>query len=111
MNGSKRKSGPIKDDHKKHNKKPKTDPSLKSALKKGNVKSVPAKEVEKSSDSDSEDSESDGGAALQSVNGEGAEDSDVTENSDSEEIPKVEDGVHPERAKAAAVNSRIFGTH
>lgn len=100
MNGTKRKGAPVKDAHVKHSKKPKTDSGLKSALKKEKVKPAPVKQVEESSDSDEEDS--DGGAPL-----DGAKDAKPSsdDSEDDEEIPTVGDGVHPERAKAAAISS------
>lgn len=106
MNGIKRKGAPVKDVHAKHIKKPKTDSGPKSGLKKEKVKVAPVKKIEELSISDSDDSESDGGAPVKIRNSGNAEESDLTEDSDSEEVPKVSDGVHPERAKAAAVNSQ-----
>jgi pumilio family protein 6 len=107
MNGTKRKGAPVKDVHIKHSKKPKTESGLKSALKKEKVKAVPVKKIEELS-IDSDDSESDGGIPVKSTKGKDTEESNVEEGSDLEEIPKEADGVHPERAKAAAVNSKVL---
>jgi pumilio family protein 6 len=105
MNGTKRKGAPVKDSHVKQNKKPKTDSGLKSALKKEKVKPAPVKQIEDLSDSDDD---SEGGAPLN-----GAEDAepnlnDSDNSEEDEEIPTVGDGVHPERAKAAAVSSMLI---
>jgi pumilio family protein 6 len=104
MNGTKRKGPPVKDTHVKQNKKPKTESGVKSAMKKEKVKPTPVmiRKIEKSSDSDSEGSTSDGGVPLQT---------DPTEDSESEEIPTAADGVHPERAKAVALNSKSSNAH
>jgi hypothetical protein len=103
MAGTKRKSSPVKNGHVKESKKPKIESGLKSALK-SKPKSAPKKLVE-SSDLDS-DSDSDGGAPLD----DSPMDLDEEEGEDSSEedaIPKVEDGLHPERAKAAATSSKF----
>ena len=107
MNGTKRKIAPAKDAYKTETKKPKVGSGPNSAFK-SKVKSVPAKTVEELSDSG--DSESDGGVPLynQPEYGEGSRDaveSDATEDSDTEPHPKIQDGLHPERAKAVVVNS------
>jgi pumilio family protein 6 len=107
MNGTKRKIAPVKDAYKTETKKPKFGSRPNSALK-SKVKSVPAKTVEELSDSG--DSESDGGVPLysQPEYGEDSRDaveSDATEDSDTEPLPKIQDGLHPERAKAVVVNS------
>ena len=107
MNGTKRKIAPVKDTYKTETKKPKFGSGPNSAFK-SKVKSVPAKTVEELSDSG--DSESDGGVPLysQPEYGEDSRDaveSDATEDSDTEPLPKIQDGLHPERAKAVVVNS------
>ncbi len=103
MAGTKRKSAPVKNVHAKESKKPKIDSAVKTALKKG--KKAPVKNIEELSDDDSDDSDSDGGAPLgynpKNDNGEKDEDRD----SEFEELPAAEDGLHPERAKAVATNS------
>jgi pumilio homology domain family member 6 len=106
MNGTKRKGAPVKDVHTKHNKKPKTESGLKSALKKEKVEAVAVKKIQELSINPDE-SESDGGVPIKSIKSKASKDSDATDDSDEEEIPKEADGVHPERAKAAAVNSKI----
>lgn len=108
MAGTKRKSAPVKNGHVKESKKPKIESGLKSALK-SKPKSVP-KNVEEASDLDS-GSDSEGGAPLDdslypSVSD--VDDEEEGEDSSKEEtIPKIEDGLHPERAKAAATNSKF----
>ena len=104
MAGTKRKSAPVKNVHVKENKKPKIEQVKKSALK---SKPKPVDMVEETSDLDtedfSEDSGSDGGVPLYS-----SEPEDSEEESDSEATPKVADGLHPERAKAVVVNSKLL---
>jgi pumilio family protein 6 len=106
MAGTKRKSAPVKNGHVKESKKPKIESGLKSALK-SKPKSAPRK-LEEASDLDS-DSDSDGGAPLDDSLYPRVSDLDEEEEDSSEEeaIPKVEDGLHPERAKAAATNSKF----
>ena len=108
MAGTKRKSFPVKNGHVKESKKPKIESGLKSTLK-SKPKSAPKKLVESSdldSDSDS-DSDSDGGAPLYDspidLDGEG----EGEDSSEEEAIPNVEDGLHPERAKAAATSIKF----
>jgi pumilio homology domain family member 6 len=105
MNGTKRKGAPYKDAGAKDSKKPKIDYSIKSTMKR---KAEPVRKVEEQSDS--EDFDSDGGTLLHStvsVDLEDLEESDATgEDSDGEASPAVKDGLHPERAKAAVVNSK-----
>jgi pumilio family protein 6 len=94
----------------KESKKPKIESGLKSALK-SKPKSAP-KKAEESSDLDS-DSDSDGGAPLDDSLMDLDEEEGGEDSSEEEAIPKVEDGLHPERAKAAAANSKFtcsFGT-
>jgi pumilio family protein 6 len=101
MNGTKRKGGPVREAHVKHNKKPKIEPGVKSVVKKEKVKAkaAPVPKIEELSLDVSSDSDSDGGVPL--------EESEPTEDSDSEEIPTEGDGVHPERAKAVALSSKV----
>lgn len=106
MSGTKRKSAPVKDVHVKESKKPKIDSGLKSTMK--SKKSKPVKIVEESSDSGSEDSDSEGGAPLfNEPIASSEEENDKDDESDSEEVPKEADGLHPDRAKAVVVNSRL----
>jgi pumilio family protein 6 len=91
MAGIKRKSNPVKDVHVKESKKAKIDSGLKSALKSSKRKPLPAKKIEELSNSDSEDFGSDDGAPLYS---------EPEEDGGSEAVPKVADGLHPDRAKA-----------
>lgn len=102
MAGTKRKSDTAKDGVK-ESKKVKTTYEPKSASKsksKSKDKPTPkpilkaAKKVEELSDEDSE--ESDGGVPL-----------NAEDDSDSEDLPKASDGLHPERAKAVVTNSTL----
>ncbi|KAH9218435.1 armadillo-type protein [Leptodontidium sp. 2 PMI_412] len=103
--GTKRKSAPVKNVHVKESKKPKIDGAVKSAMKKG--KSAPVKQVEVSSDEDSEDSDSDGGVPLDYRSKKGSEkEEDEEAESEEEDIPKAADGLHPDRAKAVVTNSQ-----
>jgi len=102
MPGTKRKSAPVKDVHAKESKKLKTQPSLKSGLK--SESKAPLKVVEESSESDFDEPDSDGGAPLYSGS---IGSPDDVEDSDSELTPKVADGLHPDRAKAVVVNSKM----
>ena len=107
MAGTKRKTAPAKDDYVKENKKAKNGSDVKSASKsKDKPKPKPilkkVQKVEELSDSDSEDSDLGGGVPLNVE----SSTSDVEENeSDSEDLPKASDGLHPERAKAVVTNS------
>ena len=105
MNGTKRKGAPYKDASAKDSKKPKIDSSIKSTMKR---KAEPVRKVEEQSDSEYFDS--DGGALLHntvSMDLEDVEESDATgEDSDGETSRAVKDRLHPERAKAAVVNSK-----
>lgn len=103
MAGTKRKSAPVKNVHVKESKKPKIDPAVKSAMKK--EKKAPVKKIEELSDEDSDDSDSDGGAPLDYKSKKHSEEGDEDLDSESEDIPAAEDGLHPERAKAVATNS------
>ena len=105
-NGTKRKGAPVKEVHVKQSKKPKFDSAPKSAMKE-KVRSKSTKQIEELSESESEDSDEDGGAPLFSR---GSDDEDIEESdtTEDEEIPKVEDGLHPERAKAVVLNSKIL---
>jgi pumilio family protein 6 len=102
MPGTKRKSAPVKDVHVKESKKLKIDSGVKSALK-SKSKPEPVKVVEESSESDLEDSGSEGGAPLYS---ESIASSEEDEDGDSEATPKIADGLHPDRAKAVVTNSK-----
>jgi pumilio family protein 6 len=104
MAGTKRKSSPVKNGHVKESKKPKIESGLKSALK-SKPKSEP-KKLEEASDLDS-DSDSDGGAPLNDSLSDLDDEEEGGDSSEEEAIPKVEDGLHPERAKAAATNSKF----
>jgi pumilio homology domain family member 6 len=96
MAGTKRKSSPVKNGHVKESKKPKIEPGLKSS------------DLDSDSDSGSDSDDSDGGAPLDDVLMDLDEKGKGEDSSDEEEaIPKVEDGLHPERAKAAATNSNF----
>jgi pumilio family protein 6 len=112
MNGTKRKGAPSKDAGAKDTKKPKIDSSKKATTKK--PKAQPVKAKKRAEPSDSEDSDSDGGAQLfgnELSDSSDLEESDTTEyNSESKAAPAAKDGVHPDRAKAAAVNSRYMCT-
>lgn len=116
--GTKRKSAPEKDVYLKEKKKAKIDSDVKSVSKsKDKTKPKPilkkVQKVEQPSDSESEDSDADGGVPL-NVRDLNVEDStsDVEGNdSDSEDLPKVEDGLHPERAKAVVTNSTYNPLH
>jgi pumilio family protein 6 len=108
MAGTKRKSAPVKNVHVKESKKPKFDSDMKSALK-TKTKPLPVK-GEEPSDEDFEDSDSDGGVPVNFESNElddVEEDGEVeAEETDSEEVPKTTDGLHPERAKAVVTNSK-----
>ena len=96
MAGVKRKSAPVKSRDVKENKKPKID-------SKSTKKSKPTRKVEASSnESEDSDADADGGAPLEPA---GSEDSE-----DSEQLPNVGDGLHPERVKAVAANSMLYLT-
>ncbi len=109
MAGTKRKAAPVKSVHVK---KPKTDKDVvikKASKSKSTAKTAPVKKVQEPSDSDEDDLDSD-------VDSDGGVPLDLEENSleneeeqdDSEEnLPKVADGLHPERAKAVVVNSEF----
>lgn len=108
MNGTKRKGAPSKDTGKKDSKKPKIDSSKKAPAKKVHVKSKPVKKAK--AQVDSEDSDSDGGAPLYNKASAGSEDlveSDTTEfSSEGKSTPAAKEGLHPDRVKAAVVNSK-----
>ena len=112
MAGVKRKSAPLNNAHAKKSKKPKIDLGMKSDPK-SKSKPAPVKKIVDSSDEDSEDSDSDGGVPLdyESDESEDVDEIDAEkledEESSSEELPKATDGLHPERAKAVIVNSKI----
>lgn len=99
MAGVKRKSAPIKNSLVKETKKLKID-SKSSVKTKSKTKSVKKVETPSDSDSDSLDLDEDGGVPLTSYE----EDEEVGEESDAEDIPKVADGLHPDRAKAVSTN-------
>jgi pumilio family protein 6 len=106
MVGTKRKLASVKNGHVKENKKPKFESGLKSALS-SSPKSVPKKRVETNDlDSDDSGSESDGGALLVDDLTDLDEEDEDEGSTEEEEIPKVEDGLQTERAKAAATNSK-----
>jgi len=111
MAGVKRKSAPVNNSHVKESKKPKVDSDMKSALK-AKSKPPPVK-IEESNDEDSEDSDSDGGVPLDYESGGSEGVNEIVakeheeEQSDSEELPKAADGLHPERARAVIVNSKM----
>ncbi|KAH8591663.1 armadillo-type protein [Bisporella sp. PMI_857] len=103
--GIKRKDAPAKDEHVKKPKKSKVEPVSKPA-KKERVKALPVKKAAESSDSDDSASEDlDGGVALVDK---ATEDLDISDSNDSEEedVPTAQDGLHPERAKAVVTNSQ-----
>ena len=103
--GTKRKDAPVKDAHVKKIKKAKVESAAKPTLKKEKAKSKPVKKVELSESDDSDDSESDGGVPLIEK---ATKDLDIEEADDFEEdLPKAEDGLHPDRAKAVVVNSKL----
>jgi pumilio family protein 6 len=104
MAGTKRKSSPVKNGHVKESKRPKIEFSLKSTLK-SKPKSAPKKLME-SSDLDS-NSDSDGGAPLDDSPMDLDEEGEEEDSSEEEAIPNVEDGLHPERAKAAATSIKF----
>lgn len=95
VTGMKRKSAPAKDVHVKENKKAKIDSGKKG--KESKIKAKPVKKVESESEEDSESD--DGGAALDSASADG---------SDSDTEMKEVEGVHPDRVKAVAANSKLF---
>ncbi|RDL42081.1 ARM repeat-containing protein [Venustampulla echinocandica] len=103
MAGTKRKLAPSKDVYVKDSKKAKVGSNSKSALKQDKRKSTakPVVKVKELSVSDSDDSESEGGAPLESNQTDGDE-----EGSDLDDSPNAIEGLHPERAKAAATNSQ-----
>jgi hypothetical protein len=109
MAGTKRKATPVKNVHVK---KPKTDKDVvvkKASKSKSTTKTAPVKKVQEPSDSDEDDLDSDvdsdGGVPLDL---EGTSSENDEEEDDSEEnLPKVADGLHPERAKAVVVNSEF----
>lgn len=108
MNGMKRKVAPSKDTGVKSTKKVKIDQNKKPMTKTTNVQLGKAKK--KAEPSDSEDSDSDGGAALFGnalPESSGLDESDTTEYSSEEKAASTTvGGVHPERVKAAAANSK-----
>lgn len=113
MNGTKRKGAPTRDAGTKENKKLKFNSRKKSATKTTKVKPKTAKKVREQGDSDDfADFGSDGGAPLhreKSTDSNDLEESDTTEfSSDSNAEPPTKDSVHPDRAKAAAANSKHF---
>jgi pumilio family protein 6 len=116
MSGIKRKSAPVKDGHVKGNKKAKIDLGLKSSTK-SKGKPEPVKVVEEASEPEeiSEDDDSEGGAPLHSdleeEEDESGDGDEEDENGDSEPIPKAEDGLHPDRAKAVVTNSKSVDRH
>ncbi len=103
MAGTKRKSAPGKDSHKKDTKKAKTEKEP--YVKKPKVKSAPpVKKVQEPTSEEEDfdsDIDSDGGAPI------GVKDIDLEdqEDEDEEDLPKASDGLHPERAKAVVINS------
>ncbi|KAF8858085.1 ARM repeat-containing protein [Acephala macrosclerotiorum] len=102
MAGVKRKSAPLKDGKVKESKKLKVEGKSKSKSD-TKSKSKPVKKVEVGSeDSDELDSEDDGGVPLTAFE----DDEGVEEESEEEVIPKVTDGLHPDRAKAVSTNSQ-----
>ena len=106
MNGTKRKGAPSKDVARKDSKKPKIDSNKKATTKQPKV--APETVKRRATQSDSEDSDSGGGVPLfgkESSDSSGLDESDTTEYV-SEGGPAAKDGVHPERLKAAAVNSK-----
>lgn len=110
MAGTKRKSAPTKNARVNESKKPKTDSGNNTVLK-TKTKPIPGRKVEESSDEDSDVSDVDGGSPLTFDSNESDPDNNVegdigVDGSDSEEIPNVSDGLHPERA--VVINSRNF---
>lgn len=107
MARTKRKSAPVKNGNVKESKKAKIEPVLKSAMtgKSSKAKSMRVKKVDESSDDDSDDLDSDGGAPLDPESS--ASDVEM-EDGDSDEAPKIADGVHPDRAKAVVANSKVL---
>ncbi|EKD15820.1 uncharacterized protein L3040_003325 [Drepanopeziza brunnea f. sp. 'multigermtubi'] len=99
--GAKRKSAPVKNAHVQESKKPKIDVAFMSVKKE---KKVPVTNIEESSDDDSEDSSSDDGVPVDQASQEESKLED--DETDSEEIPRAADGLHPQRAKAVATNSQ-----
>jgi len=99
VTGMKRKSAPGKTAPVKESKKAKIDSGRKDKVAKPKAK--PAKKVE--TESESSDSDEDGGVGLDSPSGD-EEMSDAV----SEDFPKEEDGIHPDRVKAVAANSRLY---
>jgi pumilio family protein 6 len=110
MNGTKRKGAPSKDVARKDSKKPKIDSNKKATTKKPKV--APETVKKRAAQSDAEDSDSDGGVPLfgkESSESSDLDESDTTEYaSESKTGPAAKDGVHPERLKAAAMNSKNF---
>ncbi|TVY48252.1 Pumilio homology domain family member [Lachnellula occidentalis] len=111
--GTKRKSAPEKDVYLKEKKKAKIGSDVKSVSKsKDKAKPKPVlkkvQKIEQLSESESDESDADGGVALDVENLKVNDStSDVEENnSDSEDLPNAEDGLHPERAKAVVANSQ-----
>ncbi|KUJ20287.1 ARM repeat-containing protein [Mollisia scopiformis] len=101
MAGVKRKSAPVKNGHVKETKKAKVESKFAVRTK---SKAKPAKKEKTPSDSDSDDldSDEDGGVPLTSYE----EEEEVAEESEVEDIPKVADGLHPDRAKAVSTNTQ-----
>lgn len=92
----------------KESKKLKVESKSKSIFKpdtKSKSKAKPVKKVEVSSeDSDELDSDDDGGVPLTKFE----DNEEVEEESEEEDIPKVADGLHPDRAKVVSTNSMYF---
>ncbi|PQE11185.1 pumilio domain-containing protein [Rutstroemia sp. NJR-2017a BVV2] len=99
VTGMKRKSAPSKTAQVKESKKAKIDSGRKDKVAKPKAK--PSKKVE--TESESSDSDEDGGVELDSPSGDEEMSDAVSENS-----PKEEDGIHPDRVKAVAANSKLY---
>jgi len=100
MSGTKRKGAPVKSEYVKESKKAKFEDGKKVVKKSKIVVPLPTKKivkkVEVESEEISEDSDSDGGVPV----------GDSNDEEEDEDLPKAEDGLHPERAKAVVVNSK-----
>lgn len=95
VSGTKRKSAPAKDVNVKESKKAKIELGKKG--KESKIKAKPVKKVESESEEESESE--DGGAALEAESADG---------SDSDTEMKEVEGIHPDRIKAVAANSKGF---
>lgn len=104
MAGTKRKLAPAKDVYAKDSKKAKVGSKSKPSSKEDKRKSTakPVVKVKELSVSDSDDSDAEGGVPLESNQMDEDE-----ESSDLEDDSNAAQGLHPERAKAAAANSKL----